>query len=87
MIPFVQPCNAGIIRTLKAYYQKVLCLCAIECDNAGNNDVYAIDLLESMFLLQASWSAVTPETIKNCWGYRDSSVEVCCTVLMPFLLD
>jgi hypothetical protein len=65
----VQPCDAGIIRCLKAHYRRFLCLRALELEEAGEQDIYEIDVLSSMRLLEQAWNEVTPETIKNCWKH------------------
>ncbi|KAF9228317.1 DDE-domain-containing protein [Gyrodon lividus] len=40
MTPFVQPCDAGII----CFFNQ----CALDCDEAGESEIYKIDLLEAM---------------------------------------
>lgn len=59
----VQPDDAGIIRTLKALYRKAFCLRAIELDEAGEPDIYRIDLLEAMMLVTEAWNNVQAATI------------------------
>lgn len=63
MTSFIQPLDAGIIRCFKAYYRREFCIRAIELDEAGETDIYKIDLLESMLMADMAWKAVTPETI------------------------
>ncbi|KIY50094.1 DDE-domain-containing protein, partial [Fistulina hepatica ATCC 64428] len=69
LTPYVQPCDAGIIRTFKAKYRAKFCQRAIELDEAGEEDIYEINLLESMMLAREAWEGVTPETIANCWRH------------------
>lgn len=69
MTSFIQPLDAGIIRCFKAYYRREFCIRAIELDEAGETDIYKIDLLESMLMADMALKAVTPETIKNCWNH------------------
>ena len=66
---FVQPCNAGIIRCVKAHYRCAYCLRAIELDEADEHDIYKIDLLEAMLMARDAWDAVTAKTIKHCWHH------------------
>lgn len=66
---FVQPLDAGIIRCFKAHYQKRLCLRAIDLDEAHEENIYQLDLLEGMKIAQEAWDAVGQETIKNCWNH------------------
>ena len=35
-------------------------------DNAGEEDIYKINLLEVMLMARQAWDAVSPETIANC---------------------
>lgn len=69
MTLYVQPCDAGIIRTTKVLYRKEFCLRTIEEDEAGKRDIYKIDLLEAMLMVKRAWSQVTASTIKHCWGH------------------
>lgn len=66
---YVQPDDAGIIRTMKALYRKVFCLRAIELNDAGERDIYKIDLLEGIMLVMEAWSNVQAATIVNCWNH------------------
>lgn len=69
LTPYVQPLDAGIIRCVKAHHRKAFCLCAVELDDAGEDDIYKINLLEVMLMVRDAWDAVTPETIRNCWKH------------------
>jgi DDE superfamily endonuclease len=60
---FVQPLDAGVIRCFKAHYRSNFCRRAIVLDEAGESDIYKIDLLEGMLMAEEAWSAVTAETI------------------------
>ena len=66
---YVQPCDAGIIRTTKALYRTAFCLRAMELDDAGGRDIYKIDLHEAMLLMVEAWNKVKPSTIINCWNH------------------
>jgi hypothetical protein len=65
----VQPLDAGIIRCVKAHYRKAFCLRAIELDEAGEDDIYKINLLEVMLMVRTAWDAVSAESIANCWNH------------------
>jgi len=69
MTSYVQPCDAGIIRTTKALYRKEFCLRAIEEDEAGKRDIYKIDLLEAMLMAKRAWAQVNASTIEHCWDH------------------
>jgi DDE superfamily endonuclease len=69
MTSFVQPLDAGIIRCFKAHYHQEFCLHAIKKDNAGEHDIYKINLLEGMLLACKAWRQVEGSTIKNCWNH------------------
>ncbi|KAF9218622.1 DDE-domain-containing protein [Gyrodon lividus] len=69
LTPFVQPCDAGIIRCFKAIYRRKLSICAIDLDEVGEPEIYMINLLEAMLMAKSAWDAVSPETIKHCWDH------------------
>ncbi|KIJ08822.1 hypothetical protein PAXINDRAFT_34512, partial [Paxillus involutus ATCC 200175] len=69
MTSFVQPLDAGIIRCFKAHYRRAFCLRAVELDEAGDTDIYKINLLEVMLMVKEAWAEVSAETIKNCWQH------------------
>lgn len=66
---FVQPLNASIIQCFKANYQQQFCTHTIDLDDAGELDVYKINILEEMLLARAAWKDVSSMTIKNCWDH------------------
>ncbi|KAF9226060.1 DDE-domain-containing protein [Gyrodon lividus] len=67
MTPFIQPCDAGIIRCFKALYCHNFSRQAIDLDKAGECKIYKIDLLEAMVMANEAWNSMMPETIRNCW--------------------
>ena len=69
LTPFVQPLDAGIIRCFKAHYWRAHCERAIKLDEAGERDIYNINLLEGMLMANAAWDAVQPSTIEHCWNH------------------
>ena len=42
---FVQPLDAGIIRCFKAHYRTSLCKRAVDLDEAGQREIYKINVL------------------------------------------
>ena len=66
---FIQPLDAGIIRCFKAHYQQSFCHWAINLDDAGERDIYNINLLEGMLMAKKAWKSVTQETMENCWNH------------------
>ena len=75
----VQPCDAGIIRTVKALYRKAFCLRAIDLDDAEEREIYKINLLEAILMVKEAWAQVSSSTIANCWNHTkiqpESNVE------------
>jgi len=69
MTPYVQPCDAGIIRCFKAMYRRNFCMRAIDLDEIGEREIYKINLLDAMVMAKQAWDAVTPETIQHCWNH------------------
>lgn len=64
-----QPCDGGIIRCVKACYRTKLSIRALDLDDAGEVDIFKIDLLLAMKLLWEAWNEVSAETIQNCWRH------------------
>ncbi|VDB95332.1 unnamed protein product [Peniophora sp. CBMAI 1063] len=69
MTSFVQPLDAGAIRGFKGNYRLMQCLRAVELDEAGEEDLFKMDVLEAMLLAKKAWSKVTAETVQNCWRH------------------
>jgi len=69
MTSFVQPCDAGIIRCFKALYRRNFCTRAIDLDEAGEHNIYKINLLEGMMMARAAWRDVSLMMIKHCWDH------------------
>ena len=66
---YVQPLDAGIIQSFKVHYRKAFCACAIDMDDAGELDIYKINLLEVMLMVRQAWDVITPEMVRNCWRH------------------
>ena len=69
MTSYVQPCDAGVIRCFKALYRRNFCARAIDLDEAGERNIYKLDLLEGMTMAKQAWNAVSSETIEHCWDH------------------
>lgn len=69
MTSHIQPLDAGIIRAFKAHYRRLYILRALLRDEAGIDDIYAIDQLEAMRLVDEAWGHISNETIANCWKH------------------
>jgi len=67
----IQPLDAGIICCFKAHYRHQFCLCAVQQDDAEEEDIYKINLLEAMMMAERAWKSVSPTTIKNCWNHTE----------------
>ena len=65
-MPFVQPLDVGIIRCFKAHYRQAFCRCALILDDAGDQDIYKISLIEAMDMATIAWDAINLGMIKNC---------------------
>ncbi|KIJ12770.1 hypothetical protein PAXINDRAFT_35336, partial [Paxillus involutus ATCC 200175] len=66
---FVQPLDAGVIRCFKALYRRSFCDRAIDLDEAGQRDIYKINLREAMLMAKEAWDVVDPQTIQHCWNH------------------
>jgi DDE superfamily endonuclease len=84
---FIQPLDAGIIRCFKAHYRSRLCQRAIDLDEAGEAEIYKINLLEGIMTANAAWKAVTAETVKHCWDHTRIQPCVIVTSLFQLCLD
>uniref|UniRef100_A0A914C297 DDE-1 domain-containing protein n=1 Tax=Acrobeloides nanus TaxID=290746 RepID=A0A914C297_9BILA len=60
-----QPMDQGIIQNLKVHYRKHLIRRRIAAIDSGMD--FTFNLLDSIFLLQRAWNAVTSTTISNCF--------------------
>lgn len=52
LTPYVQPLDARIIQSVKAHYHKAFCLHTVNLDEAGELDIYKINLLEVMLMVR-----------------------------------
>lgn len=69
LTPYVQPMDAGIIRTLKAKYKKAILERSLDLEESGEQDIFKIDQLQAMRILEKAWDAVSEQTIANCWKH------------------
>jgi len=66
----IQPCDARIIRSFKAYYRRRFNHLLIQRLQDKVADPEKIDVLEAMHIAVAAWSMdVKPETIHNCFRH------------------
>ena len=69
LTPFVQPADAGIIRCLKAIFRRLMLCHSLDREDAGEEDIFTINQLEAMRLLEEAWKGVKQSTIINCWQH------------------
>ncbi|KIK22180.1 hypothetical protein PISMIDRAFT_102836 [Pisolithus microcarpus 441] len=69
MTSFVQPCDVGIIHCFKALYCCNYCSCTLDLDEAGEQNIYKVDLLKGMMMASSAWAGVSKDTIKHCWDH------------------
>ena len=69
----LQPCDMGVIRTLKAHFRHQLRQNIIDTiddseeELVANEVVKKVSLLDTMNMLDVAWTKVTAETVRNCW--------------------
>ncbi|XP_006001587.1 tigger transposable element-derived protein 4 [Latimeria chalumnae] len=69
----IQPCDQGIIRTLKAHYCRLIMskllatIDAADCELSADKLAKKIDILDAMLLIKEAWDSVTSGTIVNCF--------------------
>jgi hypothetical protein len=66
----LQPCDQGVIRSLKSGYRRHLhhyIIRQLEADREKTRTDIKIDLLLAMTWVKSAWESVTPVTIKNCF--------------------
>jgi hypothetical protein len=69
MTSHIQPMDAGIIRAFKAHYRRLYIERVLERDEFGEDNIYHIDQLEGMRLLEHAWESVTSSTVAHCWTH------------------
>ena len=66
----LQPLDAGIIRTFKAYYRRQFLQLAILKDEENiSANPFKISQLDAMEMAKGAWNLITPSTIENCWKH------------------
>ena len=71
----LQPCDHGIIRSMKAIFRTNIRRRILELIEAMEEDddisiqkvVKKVDMLQAMEMLAAAWKAVKTKTVTNCW--------------------
>ncbi|KAG6885130.1 hypothetical protein C0995_009563, partial [Termitomyces sp. Mi166 len=81
------PLDAGIIQCIKAHYRCAFCGRALDLDEAGERDIYKINLLEGMLMVTEAWNTIDSETIQNCWDHTEIQPEQRKTVELPIHAD
>ena len=67
LTPFIQPANASIIHCLKAIFRRLILCRSLDCEE--EEEVFAINQLEAMQLLEEAWNSIKQSTIANCWQH------------------
>ena len=63
-----QPCDAGIIRSLKLQYRKkLMSRMLVWYDAQKDMSEFSISLVDSLSMLKEAWDDVTTDTVKNCF--------------------
>ena len=65
----IQPCDAGIIRSLKAQYRRLF-LEFVDSHSVGS-ETQRISLKDAIYLVSDAWAKVSELTISNCWNKVD----------------
>ena len=69
LTPFVQPTDAGIIHCLKAIFQRLILCRSLDRKEEEEEEVFAINQLEAMRLLEEAWNSIKQLAIANCWQH------------------
>lgn len=63
----LQPCDQGIINSLKCHYRKeVMRQLLLHIDGGGTTEDFTFSLLDAITKLRNAWNSVTQQTIANC---------------------
>ena len=65
----IQPCDAGIIRTLKAHFRRFQMEHALDRWEDNQDKIYYMSVLDGMCMLARAWKQVKQSTIRNCWRH------------------
>ena len=76
----LQPCDQGVIRTLKSYFRTALRRAIIDAIDDNNEErgpevVKKLNVLNAMEMLDDAWTKVTDKTIVNCFRKGGFAVE------------
>ncbi|QRV97843.1 tigger transposable element-derived protein 6 [Ceratobasidium sp. AG-Ba] len=69
LTPWVQPLDAGIIKSFKSQYQRRYVQLTLERSEEGRSNPYKLNQREVMEMATAAWSSVSTTTIRNCWAH------------------
>jgi len=64
----LQPCDAGIINSLKCHYKKLLIHSYLDSIKEINK-ILEPTVKDAMFMIHKAWKNVTVDTIFNCWSH------------------
>lgn len=67
--PKIQPCDTGIISSLKVLYRRYQMERAIELCEEVNAVVCGLDVLSEMLVLQQIWEELPSSMMESCWEY------------------
>ena len=71
----LQPCDQGIINSLKCHYRKeVMRQLLLHIDGGGTTEDFTFSLLDAITKLRNAWNSVTQQTIANCFTKAGMSV-------------
>ena len=65
----IQPMDAGIIAAFKKRYRSFQLQHALALDDAGESDIFKVDILQGIRWALAAWSQISSATICNCWRH------------------
>ena len=64
----IQPCDQGVIKTLKTYYRKSMVKSLIAAISEGLTIAeFKISLLDALQMIRKAWDSITSSTIANCF--------------------
>jgi transposase len=69
----IQPMDAGIIAAFKKRYRSFQLQHALALDDAGEPDIFKVDILQGIRWALAAWTRISRDTISNCWKHSGIS--------------
>lgn len=66
----IQPCDAGIIASMKVRYRMFQMERALElCEEEVSKEIYKVDVLSAMLAMKRIWDDLPQSSISNCWKH------------------